>query len=120
MKGVPAWSTRLAMLKRQEADIAFALDGPIANGVRRYPNLKWVDVRRPAVCWIACPEPWEPRSPWADIRLRQAIHEALDRQASREAAGLGDGPPAGVITDGKSHPGEHQPIRSGSALGGRG
>jgi peptide/nickel transport system substrate-binding protein len=97
MKGVPDGSTRLAMLKRQEADIAFALDGPIAEEVRRDPNLRLVDVRLPAVFWIEFPEQWEPRSPWADIRLRQAVNAALDRQAISEAACLGYCPPTGVI-----------------------
>ncbi len=97
MKGVPDGSTRLAMLKRQEADIAFALDGPIAEEVRRDPNLRLVDVRLPAVFWIEFPEQWDPRSPWADIRLRQAVNYALDRQAISEAACLGYCPPAGVI-----------------------
>jgi peptide/nickel transport system substrate-binding protein len=97
MKGVPDGSTRLAMLKRQEADIAFALDGPIAGEVRRDPHLRLVDVRLPAVFWIEFPEQWDPRSPWADIRLRQAVNYALDRQAIGEAACLGYCPPAGVI-----------------------
>ena len=97
MKGVPDGSTRLAMLKRQEADIAFALDGPIAGEVRRDPHLRLVDVRLPAVFWIEFPEQWDPRSPWADIRLRQAVNYALDRQAISEAACLGYCPPAGVI-----------------------
>jgi peptide/nickel transport system substrate-binding protein len=97
MKGVPDGSTRLAMLKRQEADIAFALDGPIAEEVRRDPNLRLVDVRLPSVFWIEFPEQWDPRSPWADIRLRQAVNYALDRQAISEAACLGYCLPAGVI-----------------------
>ena len=63
MKGVPDGSTRLAMLKRQEADIAFALDGPIAEEVRRDPNLRLVDVRLPAVFWIEFPEQWDPPRP---------------------------------------------------------
>src|SRR6266540_6932263 len=31
MKGVPEGTTRLAMLKKEEADIAIALDGPVAE-----------------------------------------------------------------------------------------
>jgi peptide/nickel transport system substrate-binding protein len=89
MKGVPEGSTRLAMLKRQEADIAFALDGPIAEEVRRDPNLRLVDVRLPSVFWIEFPEQWEPTSVWADKRVRLAVNYALDRQAISEAACLG-------------------------------
>src|SRR5919201_2185100 len=35
MKGVPEGTTRLAMLKKGEADIAFTVDGPVAEEVRR-------------------------------------------------------------------------------------
>ena len=97
MKGVPDGSTRLAMLKRQEADIAFALDGLIAEEVRRDPNLRLVDMRLPSVFWIEFPEQWEPTSVWADTRVRLAVNHALDRQAISEAACLGYCPPTGVI-----------------------
>jgi len=97
MKGVPEGSTRLAMLKRQEADIAFVLDGPIAEEVKRDPNLRLVDVRLPSVFWIEFPAQWEPTSIWADKRMRLAVNYALDRQAISEAACLGYCPPAGVI-----------------------
>ncbi len=97
MKGVPEASTRLAMLKRQEADIALALDGPIAEEVKRDPHLRLVDVPLPSVFWIEFPEQWEPTSVWADKRVRLAVNYALDRQAISEAACLGYCPPAGVI-----------------------
>ena len=40
---------------------------------------------------------WDPKSVWADQRLRLAVNYALDRQAINEAACLGYCPPAGVI-----------------------
>src|SRR6516162_10445365 len=40
MKGVPEGTTRLAMLKRGEADIAFALEGEVAEEVKRDPKLQ--------------------------------------------------------------------------------
>jgi hypothetical protein len=40
MKSVPDPTTRLAMLKRQEADVAYALWGAIGEEVRRDPRLK--------------------------------------------------------------------------------
>jgi peptide/nickel transport system substrate-binding protein len=97
MQGVPDRSTRLAMLKTQEADIAFALDGPIGEEGRRGPNLRLVDVRLPSVFWIECPEQWTPSSVWADRRVRLAVTYALDRQTISEATCLGFCPPAGVI-----------------------
>jgi peptide/nickel transport system substrate-binding protein len=97
IKGVPEGSTRLAMLKRQEADIALALEGPIAEAVRRDPHLRLVDVPLPSVFWSEFADQWDPKSVWADIRVRLAVNQALDRQAISEAVRLGYCPPAGVI-----------------------
>ncbi|HXH14349.1 MAG TPA: ABC transporter substrate-binding protein [Alphaproteobacteria bacterium] len=97
MRSVPEGTTRLAMLKNGEADIAFALDGPEAEEVKRDPRLTLVDTRHASIFWIEFPEQWDPKSVWADIRLRQAVNYALDRQALSEAACLGYCPPAGVI-----------------------
>jgi peptide/nickel transport system substrate-binding protein len=47
--------------------------------------------------WLEFPEQWDPKSPWADKRVRLAANYALDRQAINEAACLGFCPPAGVI-----------------------
>lgn len=97
MKSVPEGTTRLAMLKKGEADIAFALDGPEAEEVRRDPRLTVVDTRHASIFWIEFAEQWDPQSVWADQRLRQAVNHALDRQTISEAACLGYCPPAGVI-----------------------
>src|SRR6266511_2435606 len=95
MKGVPEVSTRLAMLKKSEADIAFALEGPVAEEVKREPNLKLVDTRHPSINWIEFPEQWDPKSPWADRRVRLAVQYAIDQVAVSEAACLGYCPPTG-------------------------
>ena len=39
MRSVPDESTRLAMLKRSEADVAYAFRGPLAEEIRRSPGL---------------------------------------------------------------------------------
>jgi peptide/nickel transport system substrate-binding protein len=97
MKGVPEGTTRLAMLKKEEADIAIALDGPVAEEVRRTPRLTLVDTRAPSIFWIEFAEQWNPTSVWADKRVRLAVNYALDRQAINEAACLGYCPPSGVV-----------------------
>ena len=97
MKGVPEATTRLAMLKRGEADLASALQGAVAEEVQRDPNLKLVDTRHPSIFWLEFPDQWDPKSVWADIRVRQAVNYALDRDAINNAACLGFCPPAGVI-----------------------
>jgi peptide/nickel transport system substrate-binding protein len=97
MKGVPEGATRLAMLKKSEADFAVALQGPLAEEVKRDPQLTLVDTRHPSMFWIEFADQWDPKSMWADQRVRLAVNYALDRQAINEAACLGYCPPAGVI-----------------------
>ena len=97
LKGVPDSTTRLAMLKSGETDIAIALDGPEAEAVKRDPRMGLVDSRHASIFWIEFAEQWDPKSPWADKRLRQAVNYSLDRKSINEAACLGFCPPAGVI-----------------------
>ncbi len=97
MKSVPEVGTRLAMLKTGEADIVVALDGPEGLEVRRDPRLQLVSTRHASIFWIEFAEQWDPKSPWHDKRLRQAVNFALDRKTTNEAACLGFCPPAGVI-----------------------
>src|SRR5438552_71996 len=97
MKSVPEGTTRVAMLKNGEADIAFPLDGPEAEDVRRDPRLTLVASRHASIFWIEFADQWDPKSPWHDRRLRLAVNYALDRKAINEAACLGYCPPVGAI-----------------------
>jgi peptide/nickel transport system substrate-binding protein len=97
MKSVPEGTTRVAMLKKGEADIAYALDGEDAENVRRDPRLQLVPSKHASIYWIEFTEQWDPKSPWADKRVRQAANHALDRKAINDVACLGYCPPAGVI-----------------------
>jgi peptide/nickel transport system substrate-binding protein len=97
MKGIPEGTTRLAMLKSGEADFAIALDGPVAEEVKRDSRLTLVDTRHASIQWLEFADQWDPKSVWADQRVRLAANYALDRQAINEAACLGYCPPAAVI-----------------------
>jgi peptide/nickel transport system substrate-binding protein len=97
IKSVPEGATRLAMLKTGEADIAFALEGQVAEAVQRDPNFTLVYTLHASNFWLEFPEQWDPKSVWADKRVRLAVNYALDRQAINEATCLGFCPPAGVI-----------------------
>jgi peptide/nickel transport system substrate-binding protein len=97
MKSVPEATTRLAMLKKGEADVAYILDGPEAEEVRRDPRLQLVATRHASIFWVEFADQWDPKSPWHDRRLRLAVNHALNRTAINEAACLGFCPPAGVI-----------------------
>jgi peptide/nickel transport system substrate-binding protein len=97
MKSVPETTTRVAMLKNGEADIANALDGEDAMNVKRDSRLQLRPSKHASMFWIEFAEQWDPKSPWHDKRMRQAVNYALDRAAINEAACLGFCPPAGVI-----------------------
>jgi peptide/nickel transport system substrate-binding protein len=97
MRSVPEATTRALMLKTGEADIAYALDGPDAEGLKGVPGIQIVATKHASIFWIEFSDQWDPKSPWHDIRVRQAANYALDRQAINEAACLGFCPPAGVI-----------------------
>src|SRR6058998_2188328 len=97
MKSVTDGTTRAAVLRTGEADIGYALDGPDAENVKRDPRLQIVASRHASINWLEFPDQWDPKSPWADKRLRLAVIHALNRKAINEAACLGYCPPTGVI-----------------------
>jgi peptide/nickel transport system substrate-binding protein len=88
-KSVPEETTRLSMLKKGEADVAYLLQGPLAEDAKADPKLKLAPVYPPNATWINFVEQWEVKSPWHDIRVRQAVNHALDHQALNEAETLG-------------------------------
>jgi len=96
-KSVPEGTTRLAMLKRGEIDLAYLLDAPQAEEVRRDPNLKLVFSGGIGTFFLDFFDQWDPKSPWHDKRVRQAASYALDRRGISEAETLGASKPAGNI-----------------------
>ncbi len=94
-KSVPEPTTRLAMLKRGEVDIAYLLDAPQAQEVKRDPNLKLAFSGGIGIFFLDFLEQWDPKSPWHDRRVRQAASLALDRKLLSEAETLGASKPAG-------------------------
>jgi peptide/nickel transport system substrate-binding protein len=97
MKSVTEGTTRVAMVKNGEADLAVALEGEDAESARRDPRLRLVATRHASLAWIEFADQWDSRSPWHDRRLRLAVNHALDRKALNESACLGHCPPTGVI-----------------------
>jgi peptide/nickel transport system substrate-binding protein len=88
-KAVPDESTRLAMLKRGEADVAYSIRGALAEEVRRTPGLTLKPNYPPGTFWLAFVDQWDGKSPWADRRVRLAANHALDKNAINEAETLG-------------------------------
>ena len=94
-KMVPESTTRVAMLKRGEVDVAYLLEGPQALDVKRDPNLRVAFSGGIAVFFLDFLEMWDPKSPWADQRVRLAASLALDRRSLSEAETLGASKPVG-------------------------
>ncbi|MBF8288694.1 MAG: SBP bac 5 protein [Candidatus Rokubacteria bacterium] len=67
-KSVPESTTRMAMLKRGEVDIAYLLDVPQAQEVKRDPNLKLAFSGGIATFYLDFLDQWDPKSPWHDAR----------------------------------------------------
>ncbi len=97
-KVVPEDLTRLAMLKRGEADVAYSLRGPLGEEVKRTAGLKLVPTVISATQWLDFgPLQWDPKSPWHDRRVRLAAALAFDKNAINEAETLGYSKPTGSI-----------------------
>ena len=89
IKGIPDRTTRLAMLKTGEADIAYLMIGVEGETVRADPRLRLAQVVSSATWWLDFPEQWKPGSPWTDRRVRLAANLAMDKQAMNVAERLG-------------------------------
>jgi peptide/nickel transport system substrate-binding protein len=90
IKGVPDRTTRLAMLKTGEADIAYLMIGVEAETVKADPRLRLARVISSAAWWLDFPEQWgTAMSPWQDRRVRLAANLAIDKQTVNQAERLG-------------------------------
>jgi peptide/nickel transport system substrate-binding protein len=89
IKGIPDRTTRLAMLKTGEADLAYLMIGVEAATVKADPKLRLAKVIAAATWWLEFPEQWNPKSPWHDRRIRLAAALAVNAQAINEAERMG-------------------------------
>ena len=88
-KVVPDATTRLAMLKRGETDIAYAINGELGEEVQRTPGLTLRPTPFVSTHWLVFADQWDKGSPWHDRRVRLAATHAVDRQAVNQAQTLG-------------------------------
>jgi peptide/nickel transport system substrate-binding protein len=95
-KVLPDETSRAAALKAGHVDIAMLLSGPNAEEIRRTPGMKLVAPLL-GIFWLDFPDQWDPKSPWADRRVRLAASHAIDRQALNQAETLGLSRPVGSI-----------------------
>jgi peptide/nickel transport system substrate-binding protein len=96
-KVVPDETTRLAMLKRGEADIAYSVRGPLADEIKRTPGLTLKPTAGPFTEWILFADQFDPKSPWHDRRVRLAANLAVDRDQLNQAESIGASRTTGSI-----------------------
>ena len=96
-KSVTESTTRVAMLKRGEVDLAYLLDAPQALELKRDPNFKLAFSGGIGTFYLDFLDQADPKSPWHDRRVRLAASHALDRKALSEAETLGASRPTGSM-----------------------
>jgi peptide/nickel transport system substrate-binding protein len=94
-KSVPEATTRLAMLKRGEVDLAYLLDAPMAQDIKRDPAFKVAFSGGIGTFYLDYLDQWDPKSPWHDRRVRLAAIHAVDIRSLNEAENLGASRPTG-------------------------
>jgi peptide/nickel transport system substrate-binding protein len=123
LKTVPDATTRMAMLRRGEVDIAYDLDAPNALDVKRDPRFKLAFSGGIGVTYLDFLHgQWDAKSPWSDQRVRLAASLAIDRRSISEAETLGASIPTANIAPREfdfvlpleTHP--YEPIRAKQLL----
>jgi peptide/nickel transport system substrate-binding protein len=92
LRVIPDEATRLAALKRGEVDLAYSIRGELAEELRRTPGLTLKPVILQGTFWLYFADQFDPKSPWHDQRVREAVRLAMDYQTINEALTLGFSP----------------------------
>jgi peptide/nickel transport system substrate-binding protein len=88
-KVIPDEATRLAALKRGEVDIAYSIRGELGQTLQTTPGLALKPVVVQGTFCLYFADQWDPKSPWHDLRVRQAAGFAIDREGTNQALTLG-------------------------------
>jgi peptide/nickel transport system substrate-binding protein len=89
LRVIPDEATRLVALKRGEVDIAYSIRGELAQEIQATPGLTLKPTVGSAPYWMYFPDQWNPKSPWADPRVRLAAKYAVDYDTINKALTLG-------------------------------
>jgi peptide/nickel transport system substrate-binding protein len=94
---IPDEATRLAALKRGEADIAYAMSGEIGREIQRTAGLTLKPALIQSTHFAFFADQFDPKSPWHDRRVRLAANLAMDRNAINQAVSLGNSKVTGSV-----------------------
>ncbi len=81
MKFITEDTTRVAQLKTGEADLIMQVPFPLAPELEADPGLKTVELSPGGMTVFLALKTDNPNTPWADIRVREAIALAIDHKA---------------------------------------
>ncbi len=87
---VPEAATRVAMLERGEADIIYLVPGELIDRIKNNPKLTLAPVVSGS-WWLEFPGFNDPKNPFHDKRVRQAVSLTIDRKAINDAESGGMG-----------------------------
>jgi peptide/nickel transport system substrate-binding protein len=93
-------ATRLAMARRGEVDIATLMQGVFYEDLKKDPNLRMLSPLSPTRWLLYLASQWDPKSPWADARVRKAASLAIDRKTLADVHMPGCGPIGSITLEG--------------------
>ncbi len=99
IKSVTERATALAMLKAGEIDIAWQMQGNLADEVVRDPKLTFFPSPSPGVMFLIFAEQWNPGSPWSNLKVREAAQLAIDRKTMVETTMRGAKTPGQIVPE---------------------
>jgi peptide/nickel transport system substrate-binding protein len=94
MRSVQEPTTRLALIEAGDVDVMYNVAGELIERVVDNPDLLLVPTLTTAVFWLEFPHMHNPDNPFNDVRVREAVGLALDRQAISDAETGGHARPA--------------------------
>ena len=93
-------ATRLAMVRRGEADISTLMQGVFYEDLKKDQNLRLLQPRSPVTWVLYMGAQWDPKSPWSDSRVRKAASLAIDRKTLADVHMPGCAPVQTVALEG--------------------
>ncbi len=83
-KGIPETASRVALAKTGEVDASVSIEGELLESLKRDPGVR-LTATKSGTRWLELMALDRPDHPLKDIRVRQAVSLAIDRQAINEA-----------------------------------